>query len=544
MEHYAIAFLGLGNLRADGYLETTYRDPQANREIQAYCAPHYLALANRLETISILATKEAWEDQEERLREVLSSCTPACVPEWREIPWGKNDDEMWRIFDVVVQQIESAPGPVLLDITHGFRHSPLIAALAAQYTEGLRAGKVARMTYAAVDMRTPLKYAPVLDLKPHVDLYAWNVGAALFGSTGRSEVFGKLLRTIGRDLGRRTRGEQVAPALNKLGGAMESLSNDLMTLRVETVRKNSAKALVRAATAAGTEEEVGRLAPALLRTLPRLEAVATPLDEVGHLEMMRWYVDHGHAALALGLGVEMLTTLACTRLGLSASDQLDHGQRSKAAAFAYHARRKGLARVRRFDGLMAQIGDALSQFKDSRNDVMHAQQRKQSLKASKVLERATKLLERLEALEPRVRDAGSLAPPESNPCILYNATLHDQSELVDEFTAQGASFAPGPGAGGFHVPVDWERHQIDRKAAEVVATAIAAGATGLLVGGISSATTLMYDHAGRVGLGVFEVATERHRTADGHFAFRSQRLREIRATAPWIAWTTGVSTHT
>jgi CRISPR-associated protein Csx16 len=66
------------------------------------------------------------------LKEALRAANcPA--PRFVRIPMGREPRELWRQFDVIKTELRGGDGPVMLDITHGFRSQPFFAAAVATF---------------------------------------------------------------------------------------------------------------------------------------------------------------------------------------------------------------------------------------------------------------------------------------------------------------------------------------------------------------------------------------------------------------------------
>src|SRR6266508_4420016 len=120
--HRLVTFLGTGD-----YQQTTYKlndGPHAQRT-RYVCR----ALAELLhpKEITVLATREAENQHRNGLESALRDGnfpSPSFLP----IPIGRNPGERWEQFGLLKDQLRNCSGPVMLDVTHGFRSQPLFAA--------------------------------------------------------------------------------------------------------------------------------------------------------------------------------------------------------------------------------------------------------------------------------------------------------------------------------------------------------------------------------------------------------------------------------
>jgi CRISPR-associated Csx2 family protein len=115
------------------------------------------------------------------------------------IPLGVSETDWWEIF----HKVASAPGQgssVYLDITHGFRHIPLIGALAIAYFEALEAVNVSGLFYGAFEMRGQYENrVPIFDLFSCWQLFDWIYAARVFREYGDARSLAKLMESTGEE---------------------------------------------------------------------------------------------------------------------------------------------------------------------------------------------------------------------------------------------------------------------------------------------------------------------------------------------------------
>ncbi|MEF8731179.1 MAG: TIGR02221 family CRISPR-associated protein [Candidatus Accumulibacter meliphilus] len=86
------------------------------------------------------------------------------------------------------------PGECLhIDITHAFRHLPMLALVAARYLTRVRAVKVEELFYGALDMTLPGQPTPVLRLRGLLEMLDWVDALATYDKDGDYSVFAPLL---------------------------------------------------------------------------------------------------------------------------------------------------------------------------------------------------------------------------------------------------------------------------------------------------------------------------------------------------------------
>jgi len=114
------------------------------------------------------------------------------------IPYAKTLDEQVDILRVMAEKIP--PGEqVILDVTHGFRHLPMLSLIAAHYLEKVKGNTVKGIYYGALEMTSPSpeKITPVLELSGLLRLMDWVQALTAYDKDGDYGVFANLLKQEG-----------------------------------------------------------------------------------------------------------------------------------------------------------------------------------------------------------------------------------------------------------------------------------------------------------------------------------------------------------
>jgi len=222
--HTLVSFLGRGRDNPQtGYRQVTYRFPDGRTDATAYFG---LALARHLapDRLVLLGTAGSmWDvlvenlpgigDEDDALRLTLMDAVAAQRVDQPLldqlallveralgrpvqllcIPFGRDDAEQRAILDAIAQ---AAPkGEVSLDLTHGFRHLPMLGLLSAFVLDGL-GRQVAGLYYGALDMSAD-GIAPVLRLDGLIAVQRWVDALASFAASGDYGLFAPLLEADG-----------------------------------------------------------------------------------------------------------------------------------------------------------------------------------------------------------------------------------------------------------------------------------------------------------------------------------------------------------
>jgi CRISPR-associated protein Csx16 len=370
-----VSFLGTGRYEPVSYAlegRTATTTPYVARALAELCAPR---------EIVVLATDKAEAMHGHGLRTALSE---GGFPEPRfvRVPEGRSREELAELFRVLRCELPESGGPVVLDITHGFRAQPFFAAAVLAFGRAVDdLPPEVRVVYGAFEQRSEDGKAPIRDLTYLVEVLDWAQALRLFLRTGRAGEAASATERLGREL-RRTwamggrSGER--PRLAELGETLSEFGADLETLRTgdlllgrdgRTKRRASARDLVQALEAA--RAEVDRHLPPLAQVLDKVEAMVRPL--VGGFCDLK--AEQGRSAvgalaeLYLRLG-RYLEAIATVREGLINESAPKLAAKPGAREFDQKARAETEEQVGASDRFRAVA--------DLRNDLLHAQYRSES----------------------------------------------------------------------------------------------------------------------------------------------------------------------
>ncbi|MCP5319257.1 MAG: TIGR02221 family CRISPR-associated protein [Pseudomonadales bacterium] len=114
----------------------------------------------------------------------------------RVIDYARTDVEQAGLLRTLAAPLQ--PGDeIIIDVTHGFRHLPMLALAAAHYLERVRQVRVTDIVYGALDMRNADGAVPVLRLNGLLRVLDWVQALAAYDASGDYAVFGSLLAKAG-----------------------------------------------------------------------------------------------------------------------------------------------------------------------------------------------------------------------------------------------------------------------------------------------------------------------------------------------------------
>jgi CRISPR-associated DxTHG motif protein len=348
-----------------------------------------------------------------------------------DIPDGRNDEELWRVFQKVVDAVEPEES-VIIDITHGFRSLPFLSFLSAAYLRTVKRVHMEAVYYGNFEARdtsvTPHR-APVIDLTRFVELFDWMVGADRFVRFGDARDLAQRLTVqherIRPDPRTASKAEMVAWSQSPIKYTASNLTKVSQALRV-----------VRPAEAMHASHVVTTQLPEAMRSIELLARPFAPLSQhvvesfapiaLEHktqgdqperaLETERrligWYLQRRQTFQAVALAREWLISWIMVQVGM-AGQLMDKEARLKAErAIGQQVQRlqerlpedAGVGVLPDLSGI-ANINDVAQLFNrlgDLRNDLMHAGKRKGALAAETVENTAQELWGKVSGLLPAI----------------------------------------------------------------------------------------------------------------------------------------------
>lgn len=394
-----LTFLGAGTA-----YETAYVMPDGREYKAPYCGAA-LARFYPDADIRVFVTKEARETHYERFFELTEDLAHSV--EAVDIPAGKEETQLWEIFQAVVEHVDDKE-EVVFDITHGFRSLPFLSFLAAAYLREVKDISLKAVLYGNFEARdrsvTPNR-APVIDMTSFVDLLDWTIAADRFTRFGDA-----------RDLATRLRSSKPAPhrlkddptlrkdvfKLNQAAQILENTSLALRLIRPHDAMDASEKILQ---ALPDSVEIIAKYAQPFKPLAQRVISAYAPLamskedqkaDPIGALErerdMIQWYLNRGQYVQATALAREWLISWFMSHLGFTdlvskkprdevesvlqstVNQRRNSGEHIDDHVFSTCKRLKDIPELDKALTLYDQIGNA-------RNDLLHAGKRAQPFSA-------------------------------------------------------------------------------------------------------------------------------------------------------------------
>lgn len=308
MTHTVITFLGIRPVQT----KYRYKDEVYEGQVFAEAILQFLEFDRML----VLTTSEA-----EQVYSILEGKKDSRI-EQVPIPTGKNDGEMWGIFEKVIEKIGEGE-EVTFDITHGLRSIPFLTFLFAAYLKSAKNVTLRAILYGALDLKDD-GVAPVLDLSRFAEMLDWINAADQFVQTGNANRLAELLAGVK---------EQRHAA--KVLGAVSQAAFLCQPVSLMKASKSLRPELKRAADSfSHTSQPFSVLSEKVNRVFEEF-ALDDPVNPDGSIKnpsefisrewrLIKWYRDHGQLLQAITLAREVMVDAIAQRLEESIDLKREH----------------------------------------------------------------------------------------------------------------------------------------------------------------------------------------------------------------------------
>lgn len=184
--------------------------------------------------------EETWYalNQSAQASSVTQAQLDAVVPQLRDalgyevqlvlIPHCKSRDEQVELLRIIASMVNEND-QVTLDITHGFRHLPMIALMSALHLRATRNAHIQGIYYGSFDPDTG--QAPVFDLRGLLTIADWVSALTTFDKDGDYGVFAHLMEGPGDDMAQKLLMSAFQERTHQIGRAKNTLRQVAATLR-------------------------------------------------------------------------------------------------------------------------------------------------------------------------------------------------------------------------------------------------------------------------------------------------------------------------
>lgn len=411
----AITFLGATDAK-----DTTYRMPDGREHIAPYFGVALARFYPDVHMMKVFVTEKAhakhWEQFQCRVEDYVE------VVEAVPIPDGRNEDELWALFETVVAEVD-VQEQVIFDITHGFRSLPFLSLLAVAYLREVKDIKLQAVLYGNFEARDEAGRTPVIDLSGFVSLFDWMTAADRFTRFGDAGDLAERLKKVRPDWqDQRTDPDkrEQAKRLSFTANSLDSVSMALRLIRPNEAMDASATLKQQLLDASQSIHAHARPFVPLVRSITDAYApLALPfpqqqIDPMAQLayerDMVDWLLKRHQYVQAVAIAREWIISWVMVQIEMK--DLLDRENRKKVEHIMGRALHEQQQNHGNFTntafpngktlhsiGQIKQALDIYSHLGNTRNDLLHAGKRSNPIKAQDMEKQIKKVCARLSQLQ-------------------------------------------------------------------------------------------------------------------------------------------------
>lgn len=300
------------------------------RFIQEATIKYFCSEWNENDRIIIFLTQDAraknWEEPSQNgykgLSKTIEDLKLAAKMITIDIPDGKNEDEIWKIFDKIYDVLQDEDN-LYIDITHAFRSLPMLLTVLLSYAKVLKRVKVMSLTYGNWEAKDTNNCSPVIDLTALSSLQDWSIAANNFVSFGNPDMLSELTSQEINPILKHTQGkDRVASQLRTVTSNIKTFVTNLLTLRGNKIYKgDNAEIIKNAITEA---KQINVLLPQLNPLLDNIQQKISSFNSKASIlniwAATEWYIQHGLYQQAYSILREGVITYICSLLNWPIND--------------------------------------------------------------------------------------------------------------------------------------------------------------------------------------------------------------------------------
>ena len=338
------------------------------------------------------------------------------------IPEGHNEEELWEIFNSILNELEEED-EIILDITHSFKYLAMLTFIVINYARIVKNCSLKAIYYGAFDVlgytreveKLPIeeRNAPIFDLTSFTNLFDWTIAIDRYLATGDASLVKNLtsleIKKINEKIGRKVSESNLDKsilfkdpnALRDLSKSMDNFSNTVATCRGPNLTSaiSSLKESIHTVVENAAHERIKPLSPIMEMVEKKFDSFSHTDEYINTIETAKWCHENKMYQQGLTILQEGLINYVCEKWGL---DRLSLTNRDKVGAIACYVKEHPIEADYKSLGLNEQNAKDLLMLiynvGDMRNDINHAGWREQTNKVNKFSTNLKDFIQRAEII--------------------------------------------------------------------------------------------------------------------------------------------------
>ncbi len=258
------------------------------------------------------------------LEAILNDMELPCAVEGVDIPDGKDESEMWTIFDRVFGLLEDGD-ELYFDLTHAFRYIPMLVLVLSNYAKFLKGTRVAYMSYGNWEAsKSNGGVAPIVDLLPLAALQDWTFASGQFVISGSADGISELGRRHCTEIKRKLhRRDDDTDALGSYLATVNSISEKLSMCRGIDLIKAGDFAKMRKCQDEVKRETIPAFGPLISKITDSFSSFSSTPDAANSYQAAKWCQKMNLYQQAVTFLREGVVSVVCARNGLDMTRKSD-----------------------------------------------------------------------------------------------------------------------------------------------------------------------------------------------------------------------------
>lgn len=314
------------------------------------------------------------------------------------IPFGKNEDEFWEIFDDLIQCVEEKD-ELIIDFTYGFRSQSILIIAALIFLKALRNVKITKILYGAFEAKDENGITPVFDLSSFIELIDWSYAVHDFINYSKAEGLCKLMTKIQK---KSFNNKNLKPPEGLRKSALEliniskslSLVNTTETFEYANSFSKNIGGLINDLGNIRQTKPLGLLLSEISKRIEPISSAERNLfNDKGinaQLNILQWYLETGQYQQAITLMNELFITINCIKKSI---DPLELKNRTDVSE--YFGSRIQLLKDKKLEPEFKDETTLWNRLSETRNEINHAGMKKNQSKTDSLVNNIIKLFDDL-----------------------------------------------------------------------------------------------------------------------------------------------------
>lgn len=285
----------------------------------------YILLTDKAKTANwIVEGEQRYNKQQDAfipyigLQKVLESSNLPFLCEGVSIPDGKDESEMWKIFETAYIFIKDGD-ELYFDLTHSFRYLPMLMLVLSNYAKFLKKATVCSITYGNYEARNQTtNEAPIVNLLPLSSLQDWTFATADFLKNGYAD---RLVELSDKGLVPLMRNEETrtedTKRLKSFVNSLKSFSFDMQTCRGLNIIDASSIKKIKADIESLNKVVIPQLEPVLKQVSGSIESFDETGSVMNAFKAAQWCYDNQQYQQAITFLEEGIISYFCIRHGIA-----------------------------------------------------------------------------------------------------------------------------------------------------------------------------------------------------------------------------------